>query len=127
MIVVDTSVWIAALRGSDGAEAATLRGLLDADEVALPVPVRSELLMGASGVTRTHLADRLGALTVLYPTDDTWRTLDSWTERASRSGHTFSVVDLIVGILASDVDALIWSLDKDFERLEKLKLVRLYG
>ena len=127
MIVVDTSVWIAALRGSDGAEAATLRGVLDADEVALPVPVRSELLMGASGVTRTHLADRLGALTVLYPTDDTWRTLDSWTERASRSGHTFSVVDLIVGILASDVDALIWSLDKDFERLEKLKLVRLYG
>jgi predicted nucleic acid-binding protein len=64
---------------------------------------------------------------VLYPTDDTWRTLDSWTERASRSGHTFSVVDLIVGILAADVDALIWSLDKDFERLEKLKLVRLYG
>ena len=127
MIVVDTSVWIAALRGADGAEAATLRGLLDADEVALPVPVRSELLMGASGVTRTHLADRLGALTVLYPTDDTWRTLDSWTERASRSGHTFSVVDLIVGILASDVDALIWSLDKDFERLEKLKLVRLFG
>ena len=127
MIVVDTSVWIAALRGSDGAEAATLRRLLDADEVALPVPVRSELLMGASGVTRTQLADRLGALTMLYPTDDTWRTLDSWTERASRSGHTFSVVDLIVGILASDVDALIWSLDKDFERLEKLKLVRLYG
>jgi predicted nucleic acid-binding protein len=127
VIVVDTSVWIAALRGSDGAEAATLRGLLDADEVALPVPVRSELLMGVSGVTRKQLADRLGALTVLYPTDDTWRTLDSWTERASRSGHTFSVVDLIVGILAADVDALIWSLDKDFERLEKLKLVRLYG
>ena len=127
MIVVDTSVWIAALRGSDGTEAATLRGLLDADEVALPVPVRSELLMGASGVTRKQLSDRLGALTVLYPTDDTWRTLDSWTERASRSGHTFSVVDLIVGILAADVDALIWSLDKDFERLEKLKLVRLYG
>ena len=127
MIVVDTSVWIAALRGSDGAEAATLRGLLDADEVALPVPVRSELLMGASGVTRKQLAERLGALTVLYPTDDTWRTLDSWTERASRSGHTFSVVDLMVAILASDVDALIWSLDKDFERLEKLKLVRLYG
>lgn len=127
MIVVDTSVWIAALRGSDGAEAATLRGLLDADEVALPVPVRSELLMGASGVTRKQLSDRLGALTVLYPTDETWHTLDSWTERASRSGHTFSVVDLIVGILAADVDALVWSLDKDFERLEKLKLVRLYG
>jgi predicted nucleic acid-binding protein len=127
VIVVDTSVWISALRGPGTAEAEILRGLLDADEVALPVPVRSELLMGVSGNARQQLALRLEALTLLYPTDDTWRTLDSWTERASRSGQNFSVVDLIVGILASDVGALVWSLDKDFERLEKLKLVRLYG
>jgi predicted nucleic acid-binding protein len=127
MIVVDTSVWISALRGPGSADAEILSGLLDTDEVALPVPVRSELLMGVSGATRKRLADRLGALTVLYPTDDTWYTLDAWTERASRSGQTFSVVDLIVGILASDVGALVWSRDKDFERLEKLKLVRLYG
>ena len=127
MIVVDTSVWISALRGPGTDEAEILRRLLDADEVALPVPVRSELLMGVSGIARKQLGLRLEALTLLYPTDDTWRTLDSWTERASRSGQNFSVVDLIVGILASDVGALVWSLDKDFERLEKLKLVRLYG
>jgi predicted nucleic acid-binding protein len=127
VIVVDTSVWISALRGPGTDEAEILRRLLDADEVALPVPVRSELLMGVSGIARKQLGLRLEALTLLYPTDDTWRTLDSWTERASRSGQNFSVVDLIVGILASDVGALVWSLDKDFERLEKLKLVRLYG
>jgi predicted nucleic acid-binding protein len=126
VIVVDTSVWISALRGPSTTEAGILRGLLDADEVALPVPVRSELLMGVSGAPRKQLSDRLGALTVLYPTDETWRTLDSWTERASRSGHTFGLGDLIVGILASDVGALIWSLDQDFERMEKLKLVHLY-
>jgi predicted nucleic acid-binding protein len=126
VIVVDTSVWIAALRGPGGTEAGILRGLLDADEVALPVPVRSELLMGVSGATRKQLGERLEALTVLYPTDETWRTLDAWTERASRSGHTFSLVDLTVGILASAVGALVWSLDKDFERMEKLKLLHLY-
>jgi predicted nucleic acid-binding protein len=127
MIVVDTSVWISALRDSKSETASTLRGLLDADEVALPVPVRSELLMGTSGATRVQLADRLGALSVLYPTDETWRTLDSWTERASRGGQTFSLGDLIVGIVASEVGALVWSLDKDFERMEKLKLVRLFN
>jgi predicted nucleic acid-binding protein len=127
MIVVDTSVWIAALRDSKSETAGTLRGLLDADEVALPVPVRSELLMGTSGTTRAQLAERLGALSVLYPTDETWRTLDSWTERASRSGQTFSLGDLIVGIVASEVGALVWSLDKDFERMERLKLVRLFN
>ncbi len=127
MIVVDTSVWITALRAADSDVARILRGLLDADEVALPVPVRSELLMGVTGVTRTQLADRLGALATLYPTDDTWRTLDSWTERSARSGHTFSLGDLLVGILATDAGGLVWSLDKDFERMAQLKLVRLYG
>jgi predicted nucleic acid-binding protein len=127
VIVVDTSVWISALRDSKSETARILRGLLDADDVALPVPVRSELLMGTSGATRTQLGERLGALSVLYPSDDTWRTLDSWTERTSRSGHTFSLGDLIIGILASELEALVWSLDKDFERMEKLKLVRLYA
>jgi predicted nucleic acid-binding protein len=127
VIVVDTSVWIAALRVPKSAEAGILRSLLDADEVALPVSVRSELLMGVTGVTRRQLADGLGALPVLQTTDDTWRTLDSWTEKASRSGYVFSLGDLIVGILASEAGALVWSLDRDFERMEKLKLVQLYG
>jgi predicted nucleic acid-binding protein len=85
------------------------------------------LLMGVAGLTRRQLADRLGALSVLYPSNDTWRTLDAWTERASRGGHVFSLGDLIVGIIASEIGALVWSLDKDFERMEALKLVRLYG
>ena len=127
MIVVDTSVWIAALRVPKSAEAGILRRLLDSDEVALPVSVRSELLMGVTGATRRQLADRLGALPILQTTDDTWKTLDSWTEKASRSGCVFSLGDLFVGILASEAGALVWSLDKDFERMEKLELVQLYG
>jgi predicted nucleic acid-binding protein len=127
VIVVDTSVWVSALRLPKSPNAGILRGLLDADQVLLPVSVRSELLMGVTGATRKQLAERLGALTLLYTTDDTWRTLDSWTERASRRGHLFSLGDLMVGILASEVGALVWSLDADFGRMEKLDLVRLYG
>ena len=127
MIVVDTSVWISALRSPGSAETATLRSLLDADEVALAAPVRSELLMGVIGAKRASLADALSALPVLYPTDQTWRTVDAWTERASAAGHSFSLGDLLIAVLAADASALVWSLDRDFERLEKLTLVRLYG
>ena len=127
MIAVDTSVWISALRDPHSTEAATLRQLLDADEVALPVSVRSELLMGVTGATRKQLFERLSALPVLHTTDETWQTLDSWTDKAAKSGHAFSLGDLMVGILAADIGALVWSLDKDFERLEKLKLVQLYS
>jgi predicted nucleic acid-binding protein len=127
VIVVDTSVWISALRSPGSPETAILRGLLDADEVGLAAPVRSELLMGVGGAKRQSLSAALGALPVLYPSDETWRTLDAWSERASAAGQFFSLGDLLIGILASDAGALVWSLDRDFERLARFDLVRLYS
>lgn len=126
MIVVDSSVWIRALRSGLGSEARTLRSLLDADEVALAVPVRTELLMGARLSDRARLEYALKGLPVLYPTDESWRTVDRWTERASRAGVTFSIGDLLIGVLAAELGGLVWSLDEDFARMEKLKLVGCY-
>ena len=126
MIVVDSSIWIFAFRSASGPEAVTLRSLLDADEVALAVPVRTELLMGARAADRPKLERELKGLPLLYPTDESWRTIDRWTERASRAGTTFSIGDLLIGVLAAEIGGLVWSLDGDFERMEKLKLVRRY-
>ncbi len=126
MIAVDTSVWVAALRQDDSEEAGILRGLMDADLVALPVPVRTELLIGTGGRTREKLARTLAALPLLYPTDQTWHTIDEWTARAGEQGERFSVVDLLIGALAAGEQALIWSRDDDFRRLEALGFVTLY-
>ncbi|HUL73242.1 MAG TPA: PIN domain-containing protein [Vicinamibacterales bacterium] len=127
MIVVDTSVWIAALRRSASEEARALSGLLDADEVALPVAVRLELLSGASNADRPSLRRALSALPILYPTDETWSVIDRWVERAHRSGWHFGVGDLLIGAMAHEAGALLWSLDADFERLARLKLIQLYA
>ena len=123
MIVVDSSGWILAFRSASSPEAITLRSLLDSDQVALAVPVRTELLMGARAADRAKLERELKCLPMLYPTDESWRTIDRWTERASRAGTTFSIGDLLIGVLAADIGGLVWSLDSDFERMEKLKLV----
>lgn len=127
MIVVDSSVWIAALRSASGPDAIALRSLLDADEVALAVPVRTELLMGAKAADRAHLEHGLRGLPLLYPTDDSWRTIDQWTAQASRKGQTFALGDLLIGVLTAEIGGLVWSHDADFARLEALNLVQRFS
>ncbi len=126
MIVVDSSVWIAALRSAVSDETKVLRGLLDADEVLLPVPVKVELLSGASTRDRARLRSALSALPLAYPTDETWALMDRWTDQAVRAGAAFGVGDLLIAAIAHEADALIWSLDRAFAQLQRLRLARLY-
>jgi predicted nucleic acid-binding protein len=126
MIVVDTSVWIAALRPRPGPERVTLAALIDADAVGLPAPVRLEILGGASHADRPRLRRVLSALPVLYPTDETWRLMDRWVESAASAGARFGIGDLLIGVLAAESGALVWSLDRDFARMEDLEFLRRY-
>lgn len=126
MIVVDTSVWVAVLRSKGAPEAAILAQLVDADVVILPVPVRMELLSGCPAKDRPLLRRRLGAIEAAYPDDETWALMDRWLERTSSDGLRFGVGDLLIAALAAERGALVWSLDRDFERMEKLGLVSRY-
>ncbi len=127
MIVVDTSVWVAAVRDPAAAEAVVLRKLIDADEVSLALPVRLELMAGVARKDRTAFRRALSALPVIVPSEDTWRTVESWIEPAADAGHRFAVTDLLIAGLADEIGGLVWSLDADFRRMEALGLVRLYG
>jgi predicted nucleic acid-binding protein len=126
VIAVDTSVWVSALRGGTDSTALTLQALLEADEVVLPLPVRLELMAGVARAHRPALKRALTGLPVVFPTDQTWRVVEQWLEPAADAGFRFGQTDLLIAALASDVDALVWSLDKDFQHLASLQLVRLY-
>jgi predicted nucleic acid-binding protein len=124
MIVVDTSVWLAAPR--QRAVAGALRELVEADEVTLALPVRLELLAGTARQDRTAFRRLYGALPQLHPTEDTWLPIPGWIERAKDSGQTFGLVDLLIASMAAEIGGVVWSLDKDFERMETLGFVSLY-
>lgn len=125
MIVVDTSVWIAAPR--QRAVADTLRELVEADEVALALPVRLELLAGTARRDRAAFRRVCAALPHLLPTAETWTPIPGWIEQATDVGECFGLVDLLIAAMASEIGGLVWSLDKDFERMERLKMVSLYS
>jgi predicted nucleic acid-binding protein len=126
VIVADTSVWVEALRNGRSATAGTLTSLVDADELALPVRVRIELTCGVAKKDRARLKRALTGLPILTATDGTWSIVERWIDPAADKGHRFAVTDLLIAALADETDALVWSLDADFVRMEKLKMVRLY-
>lgn len=129
MIVVDTSVWISVLRpraGKPSKDARTFSALLDEDEILLPAPVRTELLAGVRSVHRALLRRLLTALPVAYPTHETWTQMDEWAMQGSARGQAFGVGDLLIAAMAREAGALVWSLDRDFERMAALKFVELY-
>lgn len=126
MILVDTSVWAAALRGR-AAEAEELSRLLDENAVLVALPVRIEILSGASGRDRRRLRRLLSALPTVTPDESTWDRLDRWVDVAGEAGQRFGFADLMIGALAAQNGASLWSLDSDFARMADLGFVTLYS
>jgi predicted nucleic acid-binding protein len=126
VIVVDTSVWVAALRPATGSEAQQLGHLLDSDEVALAAPVRVEILSGAAAQDRVRLRRSLSALPIFYPGEATWILIDTWVERAAMAGYHFGFADLLIGALAAEHQCAVWSLDAAFARMDTIGLLERY-
>jgi predicted nucleic acid-binding protein len=120
VIAVDSSIWITALRNKASNESRHLSVLLDQDEVTLPIPVRVEILAGASRCDLPVLRIALAALPVLYPAEQTW------VDRAAHAGERFGFADLLIGALAAQHSCSLWSADADFGRLARLGLIAMH-
>lgn len=127
MIVVDTSALVPILRSAPAAEMVVLRQLIEHDLVTLPTVVRQEVRAGLAKSNRRRVLHLLAAMPIGAPTDDTWARVEHWTDLAADAGERFTLPDLLIAAIADELGALVWTLDKDFERMAKLKFVRLYG
>ena len=126
MIVVDTSVWIDAVRDPSSPIAGALDGLIDADAACLALPVRLELLSGLGRRDREMLRRGLTGIALAVPSDATWDLVERWIETAADAGQRFALADLLIAALAHELTALVWSLDRDFDRMAALGFVQPY-
>lgn len=126
MICVDTSVWVAALRDRGTLAGRVLEELLEHDEVALPIPVRAEILSGVSRAQEPRLRRALSGLPLLFPTDATWKRIDGWIKDGAERGHRFGLGDLLIAAIAADHGLPLWSLDSDFQRMRLLGFIDGY-
>jgi predicted nucleic acid-binding protein len=126
VIVVDTSVLVPILRSASEPDTSILWQLIDADLVSLPLPVRQEIRAGLATRDRARVLSLLSELPIGVPSEETWRRVETWTDEAGAAGQRFGLANLTIAALAAELDALIWTYDTDFERMEKLRFVRLF-
>jgi predicted nucleic acid-binding protein len=120
MILVDTSVWVEFLRSKRSAVVSALSELLDQDQVSVSPIIVMELLSGAPAREWDRLERLLSAPVQRSLPEDWERRVRPWIHAASRKGDRFGVADLLIASTAQLHGDVIWSLDSDFARMEKL-------
>jgi predicted nucleic acid-binding protein len=127
LVIVDTSVWVAYFRGTDPLIQRGLDGLIDDDRVAIVPPIRLELILGCKRTQRKLLIERINAVHHLCVTEQTWAFAEKLALDMRGTGTTPGVVDVLIAAAASQHEALLWTLDKDFAPLFRRKRIRAFS
>jgi hypothetical protein len=127
MVLVDSSVWIEALRrDGDPHTKLALEALLEADEAGWCGPVKLEVMGGARTSERKRLAFFFQAVPYCEVESGAWSNAVrlSWTLRDA--GVTVPWNDLLIATLAIDLGCRVYAHDQHFERIAAAAPLRLY-
>ena len=117
LVLIDTSVWILALRKSPvPAVRDEVEDLLAANRVAIVPMVRLELLGGTRSPQEfTRLKSRLGALHQIPAEESTWDMAERLSFELRRQGKIIPYTDILIGSAAILSSALLLHADRHFD------------
>jgi tRNA(fMet)-specific endonuclease VapC len=123
-ILVDTSVWIAFLRGTEP-HRKTLARLLSEGRVAITGIVKAEIIQGVKSTKEEEcLLAALNAVDSLEITDGTWVSAGRLALEMRRKGTTVPLTDIALAALAMEHDVSVLTLDKHFNSIPGVELYR---
>lgn len=129
VLLPDTSLWVEYLRRGERGRAAELSGLLRDRRVITCGPVVAEVLAGTRPADQETLGKLLGGLPWAALDRSGWRRAGLVAGQLRHAGQTVALTDITIAVCAQQADAIVWSADCDFERiqpvLDGLRLRRL--
>lgn len=127
MVLVDSSVWIEALRRQGRLEVKlALEGLLDVYEAQWCTPVRLEVLGGAKAGERGRLGRHFAAIPYRACTEADWDRAIALAWRLRDHGLTVPWLDVVIAALALHDTVRLYALDAHFARMAEFTGLRLY-
>ena len=116
MVLVDSSVWIEALRRDGRLDVKlALEGLLEEYEAAWCGPVKHEVLGGARTQDRKALEEQFLCIPYFPMQDAAWEAAKKLAWRLRDNGCTAPWNDILIAALSVKADCRIYAVDKHFD------------
>ena len=124
-LLPDTCAWIDFLRGKQTPLAASLEQSLLNSEVMTCGVVLFELLQGIKSPREESLVQNaLLALPHLEMSRDLWIKAEKLSSRLRTKGHILPLSDIIIATFALDYNCAVLTIDRHFESVPGLKVIK---
>jgi predicted nucleic acid-binding protein len=125
VVLVDTSIWIEFLDRNNPSVRRDLETLLRQGEVATAGVVLAKLRSGCRSTPQVRgLMQAMEPLVYLEVDRDSWLRAGELVAECSARGYQVGIADCLLAAMAMRESASIFTLDRDFERIPRLRLFR---
>jgi len=122
-VVLDTSVWILAFRGTDQVMLERARDLLFADRVVICGPILFELGRGIKHSERRAILPLLGAVRSVPFDQPDWIAAGELDAALRSAGVTIPPMDVLIARICIREGLPLWTLDRHFAEVPGLTLL----
>jgi hypothetical protein len=128
MVLVDSSVWIEAVRRDGSLEYKLgLKGLIEVAEAMFCGPVKLEFLGGARVQERKRMSSYFECIPYRAMDDSAWEFAKDCAWRLRDKGHSLPWNDILIASLSLKWICRVYAKDRHFETMRDVLGIRLYA